>query len=98
MSRARRLSIAAGAIILAGYSLALIKCECGLLAPREALQAVLPWWAIRYFLLIPVVLMGVEALLVGWHNSSLAVILRWSPSVRVDAFYLAMQIWLVPVP
>jgi sterol desaturase/sphingolipid hydroxylase (fatty acid hydroxylase superfamily) len=88
---------AAGSIVVAGYLLAILKCNCGLLSVNEALREMLPWSAVSYFLVIPLAMMVAEAVFVGWRNSSLAAILRWTPSIKVDAFYLAGQIWLVPV-
>jgi len=84
-------------LVVSAYLLAVVKCECGLLSIDEALALVLPWWAFRYFILIPFVMMAVEALVVGWPNSSLAAILRWTPSIRGDAFYLAVRILFVPL-
>jgi sterol desaturase/sphingolipid hydroxylase (fatty acid hydroxylase superfamily) len=84
-------------LVVAAYLFAIMKCECGPLPIDEALALVLPWEAFRYFILIPFAMMAVEALLVGWHNSSLAAILRWTPSIRGDAFYLALRILFVPL-
>jgi sterol desaturase/sphingolipid hydroxylase (fatty acid hydroxylase superfamily) len=90
-----RVAMAAGGIVLAGYLLAIVRCECGLMPIGDALSLVLPWSIVRYYFLIPLAMMAIELAAVGWRDSSLAVILRWSPSVRVDAFYLMIQMWLV---
>ena len=92
-----RASAAVLLLVASAYLFAVIKCECGPLSIDEALALVLPWGAFRYFILIPFAMMAAEALLVGWPNSSLAAILRWTPSIRGDAFYLALQILFVPL-
>jgi len=83
--------------VVAVYLLGIISCQCGLASPLKAIGRVLPWWAVEYFLVIPFALMIGEALLVGWRNSSLAVIARWGRSVQTDAFYLALQMLLYDV-
>src|SRR5688572_15531141 len=72
LRQAGRFVMAAGAVIVAGYVFAVIKCECGLLSLGDALREMLPWHVIQYFLLVPFLLMAGEAVLVGWRNSSLA--------------------------
>jgi len=85
-----RVVVRASAVVLlllvSAYLVAVIKCQCGPLSIDEALALVLPWGSFQFFILIPFAMMAVEALLVGWHNSSLATILRWTPSIRGDAF------------
>jgi len=77
--------------LVAIYALALVQCSCGLIGPLAAVETVMPYWALQYFLLVPLALMVLEVPFTGWRNSSLAMILGWSPSIRTDALYLAIQ-------
>ena len=85
----------AGIFVGAGYLLAVINCQCGLLSLAEAREKMLPWSTLQYYFVVPLAMMAIELALVGWRESSLAAILRWTPSIRGDAFYLLIQMWLV---
>lgn len=89
--RFQRIALILATCLAVVYGLALIQCDCGLLGPIAAVQIVMPYNAFQYFLLIPVALMVGEIFFTGWRNSSLAIILGWSPSIKADALYLAIQ-------
>jgi len=77
------------------YALAIMQCECGLLSLVDAAATLTSWGTFQFSVIVPVAMLAVEAVIVGWRNSSLAILLRWDRSVKTDFLYWALQFTVV---